>query len=80
MMAFTTLIIAVPIVAILYFFVFKKIKQPFINYLIVIVVGGLFFFGRNLHLIYIGLEVIIIGVVTVFVQEKFSKKKNNSKT
>lgn len=74
MMAFTTLFISVPIIILLYFLVFKKVKLPVINYVIVLTVGVLFFFGRSLHLIYLGLEVIIIGVFTVFLRDVFNKK------
>lgn len=74
MLAFTTLFLSVPIVILLYFFVFKKIKIAVINYFIVLAVSVLFFFGRNLHLIFIGIQIFIIGFIVVFVREKFHQK------
>lgn len=76
MMAFTTLIIAVPISLILYFLVIKKVKKSLFSYAAVISISLLFFMMRSLHLIYIGLEVLIIGLITVFIKDKyFSKNK-----
>ncbi len=75
MMAFTTLLISVPIVILLYFLVIKRIKFIILNYIVVLVVGILFFFGMNLHLIYIGLEILLLGLMTVYIKDLFSKKK-----
>ena len=78
MMAFTTLLLAVPIVLILYFLLLRKIRFSIINYLIVIIVGGLFFMGGVLHLIYIGIEIILVGILTVFATSSFHKRDNKS--
>lgn len=79
MMAFTTLFIAVPIVIIIYLLIIKKVKKPIISYLVVLVVGVLFMFGRVLHLIYIGLEIIIIGFIVVWIKNTIDTKKNVKK-
>lgn len=76
MMAFTTLIIAIPISLMLYFLIIKKVKKPMFSYSAVISISMLFFLTESLHLIYIGLEVIIIGVITIFLKEKYSSRNN----
>ena len=75
MMAFTTLLIAVPIVILLYMLIIKRVKNAIINYLIVIIIGMLFMYGRVLHLIYIGLEIIIIGSIFIWVKDAINNKR-----
>ena len=75
MMAFTTLFIAVPIVIIIYLLIIKKVKKPIISYLVVLIVGVLFMFGRVLHLIYVGLEIIIIGFIVIWIKNTFNSKR-----
>jgi hypothetical protein len=75
MMAFTTLIIALPIVLILYHLIIKNVKYPIISYLSVLAISILFFITRSVHLIYIGLEILIIGLITVYIKNRFFIKK-----
>lgn len=76
MMAFTTLLIAIPISLMLYFWVIKKVKKPLFSYVAIILISLLFFMMMSLHLIYIGLEVLIIGLTTVFVRSKYLARKD----
>jgi heme/copper-type cytochrome/quinol oxidase subunit 1 len=74
MIAFTTLIIAVPTVFILYHLIIKKIRKPVFSYFVIIVVSAVFFILGSVHFIYIGLEILLIGVILVFIKSKFLRK------
>lgn len=77
MMAFTTLIIAVPIVIVLYLFVISKVTKPKYSYISVFAVSILLFMIRSIHFAYIGIEVLLIGFITVYLRDKFLTKKHN---
>ena len=76
MMAFTTLIISVPILFILHYSFFKRIKRPAISYTILGIVGVAFMLTKAVHLIYVGLEIIIIGVIIVYLKNKYTLKNS----
>lgn len=75
MLAVTTLIVAVPIVIILYFLLLNKIKYSFFNYLIIGAVGFTFILGKDLHLILIGVEVIIVGIIAIAIKGAVERKR-----
>lgn len=77
MMAFTTLIIAVPIVIVLYLFVISKVTKPKYSYIAIFVVSIIFFMIRSIHFAYIGIEILLIGFILVYLREKFSAKTRN---
>jgi hypothetical protein len=79
MLAFTTLFIAIPLSIILYYLVIKKIRSTSLNYLIIFIAGAVFLIGRNLHLIFIGLEIMIIGFATIAFNNKMHQRKNKEK-
>jgi hypothetical protein len=83
MMAFTTLLIAVPIIILLYMLIIKRVKKTIINYIIVFIISVLFMITGSLHLIYIGLEIILLGLITVWIKStielKRSTKFNNNR-
>ena len=78
MMAFTTLIIAVPLVAILYFALFTRIKWDWISYLIVTAAGIGWFFTQSVHGAYIGAEIIIIGWFWIWMARKLKNSEQSS--
>lgn len=80
MLAITTLIISIPIVLIIYHVVIKNVKYSLVSYITVILVSFLFFIIRSVHLIYIGLEVLLIGIMVAFIKHKyFAKNKVTTK-
>ena len=73
MMVFTTLFIAVIIMAILYYFIIRNIPWDIPAYIIMVSVGVLCFLPGDVHFRYVGIEVIGLGCLLVWYHHKFIK-------
>ena len=71
MMIFTTLFIAVIIIAILYYFIVRNLPWAIPSYIIMVAVGVLCFFPGDVHFRYIGIEVIGLGCLLVWYHHTF---------
>jgi membrane protein required for beta-lactamase induction len=75
MMVFTTLFIAIIIIALLYYFLIRNIPWVIPSYLLVIFVGILCFIPGDVHFRYVGIE--IIGFGSLVVWHHYNKIKEN---
>lgn len=79
MMVFTTLFIAVIIVAGLYFLI-RQIPWPWLSYVLVGLAGIACFFPGDVHFRYIGLEVLGLGFLMVWFHYKTIRKQGAQST
>lgn len=64
-MLYTTVPIALIIVFLLYYFLIRHIPWVKLSYFIIIAVGILCFLPGNVHFMYIGIEIIVLGCLVV---------------
>jgi len=73
MMVFTTLFMAAIVIAALYFIAVRYIKWPVVSYALMVVVGFACLFG-GVHFAYIGIEVAVLGSLTVWLHYRYWRK------
>ena len=77
MMVFTTLFVALIIIAGLYFIAIRFIPWPTISYILIIGVGVACLFPGDVHFRYIGIEVASFGSLVVWLHYQFFINKKN---
>lgn len=72
MMVLSTLLIAVLVLAVLWFFILRRIPWRWASYLIVLLVAALFIWSGTVHFVYTGIEVAALGCFLVWWNPRFS--------
>ena len=79
MMVFTTLFIAVTILAGMYFLLIRLIPWAWLSYILVVGVGIACLIPGDVHFRYVGIEILGFGWLLVWLHHKFFKPKQEAK-
>ncbi|WP_096526379.1 hypothetical protein [Candidatus Nitrosoglobus terrae] len=69
-MIFSTVILAIIVVSLLWFLILQKLNHPGFSYFIVIAVGVALLYHGSVHSIYIGIEVMGLGCLVVWAKHQ----------
>jgi hypothetical protein len=73
MLVITTMFLAALVLALLYFFVIRRWTSPLPGYVAVAMIGVLCLLGGSLHLIYVGVEILVFGVLLIVAHQRWWK-------
>ena len=76
MILLTSLAVAIPMVFAIYFTMIKQTKYLIKSYVTVIVIGLLCFLPGEVYLLLVGIEFIVVGVITVWLRSEIVNKKS----
>ena len=65
-MIVTTMLIAAPVLALLWFFILCRVPWPWAGYAIVFVVGMVCLLSGTVHMIYVGIEIAALGSLLIW--------------
>lgn len=75
MLIFTTMFIAVIVIVALWYVVLRRLRQAWVSYLIVLIVGAAFTILGDMHFIFIGIEIIFFGCALVWLRHRTRSSK-----
>ena len=71
MMVFTTMFIAVVVLALLWFIILQRLPWPLAGYAVVAIAGVACFLFGSVHFVYIGVEILGFGGLLVWLRHRF---------